>query len=70
MKVNSLNEALDLFCLSQRIEEDLETHLQFGNSLSDGSAMSLILREWAVFNPMYEVRSFVCDRKLTAASQY
>jgi len=32
--------------------------------------MSLILREWAVFNPMYEIRSFVCDRKLTAASQY
>ena len=32
--------------------------------------MSLILREWAVFNPMYEIRSFVCDRKLRAASQY
>ena len=32
--------------------------------------MSLILREWVVFNPMYEIRSFACGRKLTAASQY
>ena len=32
--------------------------------------MSLILRKWVVFNPMYEIRSFVCNRKLTCATQY
>lgn len=32
--------------------------------------MSLIVREWRDFNPELEIRAFVFDNKLTAATQY
>jgi hypothetical protein len=40
-----------------------------GEGGSPGWEMNLIMREWAECDPCYELRSFVCRRRLTALSQ-
>lgn len=65
-------EALDLLLLSQRVEEDLTTQLQFSeqeNALRLDT-LSLIVRQWEPSNPLLEIRGFVSQGRLTALTQY
>eukprot|EP00005_Dracoamoeba_jomungandri_P004086 CAMPEP_0174251732 /NCGR_PEP_ID=MMETSP0439-20130205/1466_1 /TAXON_ID=0 /ORGANISM="Stereomyxa ramosa, Strain Chinc5" /LENGTH=321 /DNA_ID=CAMNT_0015332129 /DNA_START=15 /DNA_END=976 /DNA_ORIENTATION=- len=66
LKVFSGKEALDLIIASERSYEDLVLALDFPESWD----MKVIIREWVSIDPSMEFRGFVCDKKLTALSQY
>lgn len=70
MKISTGKEALELLTRSQRVYEDLEKNIEFGEKLYESK---IILRQWVdevMDYPQFEFRSFVHDKKLNALSQY
>jgi hypothetical protein len=70
LKVTSGSEALYLLAKSDRISEDLNKILPFGE---EHFSLNLILREWldeVVERPQFEFRAFVHQNQLNAMSQY
>lgn len=70
MKITSGSEALYLLAKSDRISEDLNKILPYGEQHFD---LNLILREWrdeVIERPQYEFRAFVHQNQLNAMSQY
>jgi len=65
LRVTTGKETVALFCESDRIWEDLDLGLESGNF-----AQQVIIREWNPIPLKFEFRGFVCNRKLTALSQY
>ncbi len=75
LRVHSGTEALDLLIASQRVEDDLDTTLDWGKATCSAEAlssspMSVVVREWARVPRWGEFRSFVCKGKLNAVTQY
>ena len=70
MKVQSGNDALELLIKSNRVFQDLNKSISFGE---DYYQSKLILRQWideVVDHPEMEFRCFVHKRKMTAVTQY
>jgi hypothetical protein len=69
MKVQTGDEALQIFMNSYRTISDLKRAVDFLDQ-SPSWNMKLIVREFVDMDPAYEFRGFVHNKKLTALSQY
>eukprot|EP00026_Physarum_polycephalum_P007911 Phypoly_transcript_07982.p1 GENE.Phypoly_transcript_07982~~Phypoly_transcript_07982.p1 ORF type:complete len:366 (-),score=53.61 Phypoly_transcript_07982:285-1382(-) len=70
MKVTTGEEALNLLVLSDRVSEDLDKALEYGEKLFTGK---VVLREWideVPEHPEMEFRGFVHKNQLNALTQY
>jgi D123 len=66
-RVTSGREILELFCESERIEDELELKLEH---VSTPAAVPVLLREWVDgVDPAFEFRAFVVRDELTCMSQ-
>ncbi len=67
LRCNSAADVIEAFVTSERVcEDDLPLALSFGKEWSQ----HIVLRQFEVIKPEFEIRAFVFGGKLTAASQY
>eukprot|EP00026_Physarum_polycephalum_P011495 Phypoly_transcript_11725.p1 GENE.Phypoly_transcript_11725~~Phypoly_transcript_11725.p1 ORF type:complete len:383 (+),score=41.64 Phypoly_transcript_11725:21-1169(+) len=67
LSVSNADEAMSLLLNSQRVNDDLCYIL---NRFSENWKMQIIIREFVELDPSYEFRGFVCNKVLTALTQY
>eukprot|EP00826_Nyctotherus_ovalis_P024370 TRINITY_DN18864_c0_g1_i1.p1 TRINITY_DN18864_c0_g1~~TRINITY_DN18864_c0_g1_i1.p1 ORF type:complete len:568 (+),score=110.31 TRINITY_DN18864_c0_g1_i1:67-1770(+) len=75
MRVSNGREGMEVLLMSQRVEDDLESMLEWSKSLCTAESrlkvpMSLVVREWKKIPKWGEFRGFVCKSRLNAVTQY
>jgi hypothetical protein len=65
MKCNNATQALELISYSARSISDIKRALEYTDN-----DLNFVVREFKEFNPLFEFRGFVKDKKLVAVTQY